>query len=83
MINDAAYWIAISQLSGWKHERLNNLIIRFFHEQKILHSIETGWTSPELNNYLKTLDFIEIVKKGRSNLFKLKGTPEDTELKLF
>lgn len=48
MINDAAYWIALAHLPGWKHERLNNLIIRFFHGQKILltdffHLSETDW----------------------------------------
>lgn len=50
MIKDAAYWISISNLPGWKHERLNNLIIRFFHEQKILvedffHLPENDWKS--------------------------------------
>jgi len=48
MINDAAYWIAIAHLPGWKHERLNSLIIRFFHEQKIqisdfFHLSENDW----------------------------------------
>lgn len=51
--------------------------------KEILDRIETGWTSPKLNSYLKKLDFIEIVKKGGINFFKLKGTIENTELKLF
>lgn len=35
MINDAAYWISIAHMTGWRHERLNNLIIKFFHDRKI------------------------------------------------
>jgi DNA processing protein len=51
--------------------------------KEILYELGTGWTSPELTDYLKKLEFVEIVKKGRNNFFKLKGTTENTELKLF
>ena len=35
MINDAAYWISIAHMTGWRNEKLNSLIIKFFHERKI------------------------------------------------
>jgi predicted Rossmann fold nucleotide-binding protein DprA/Smf involved in DNA uptake len=35
MINDAAYWIALGHLPGWRNERINTLILKFFHGQKI------------------------------------------------
>jgi DNA processing protein len=45
MINDAAYWITFSHLPGWRNERINNLIIKFFHEQKI--SLEEFFQLPK------------------------------------
>jgi predicted Rossmann fold nucleotide-binding protein DprA/Smf involved in DNA uptake len=45
MINDAAYWITLSHLPGWRNERINNLIIKFFHEQKI--SLEEFFQLPK------------------------------------
>lgn len=35
MTNEAAYWIALAHLPKWGHLKINNLIIKFFHENKI------------------------------------------------
>ena len=39
----------------------------------ILTKLTLDWTTQKLNTYLKKLDFIEIVKEKRTNLYKLKG----------
>ncbi len=35
MIQDAAYWIALSQLPRWRSARVNDLIIKFYYENKL------------------------------------------------
>lgn len=35
MMKDTAYWIALAHLPKWGHLKINNLIIKFFHEYKI------------------------------------------------
>lgn len=35
MIKDAAYWISFSHMPQWKHVRLNEIIVKFFHDKKI------------------------------------------------
>jgi len=35
MINEAAYWISIAHLPGWRNKRINEMIIKFHHDQKI------------------------------------------------
>ena len=35
MNNEAAYWIALAHLPKWGYSKINNLIIKFFHEEKI------------------------------------------------
>ncbi len=74
MIDDAAYWIAVSQLSGWKHERLNNLIIRFFHEQKIqlsdfFHLPENEWRSVYQLNEKEIIDLVNVKAEIANNSF--------------
>jgi hypothetical protein len=51
--------------------------------REILKKIETGWSSVKLRTYLKKLDFVEVVKKGGSNFFRIKGSILDRDLKLF
>ncbi len=48
MMKEAAYWIALAHLPRWGHLKINNLIIKFFHENKItvedfFHLQETNW----------------------------------------
>ena len=35
MTNESAYWIALAHLPKWGHLKINNLIIKFFHENQI------------------------------------------------
>jgi predicted Rossmann fold nucleotide-binding protein DprA/Smf involved in DNA uptake len=35
MNKEAAYWIALAHLPGWGHSKINNLIIRFYQENKL------------------------------------------------
>lgn len=35
MINDAAYWITLAHIPGWGYLKMNNLIIKFYHEKNI------------------------------------------------
>jgi hypothetical protein len=84
MNKEATYWITLahdlpmwsfSNKEGWKIEDKNNLIIKFFHENKI--------TPQKLSAKLKNLDFIETGKKGQTNLYKLKGQKVIQQAKLF
>lgn len=69
MINDAAYWIALAHLPQWKHARVNELIIKSFHEQKL--SLEDFFNLPENEwKILYGLNEKEIndLKSARSNV---------------
>lgn len=35
MTNETAYWITLAHLPKWGHKKINDLIIKFFHENKI------------------------------------------------
>lgn len=35
MISDAAYWITLAHLPGWGYLKINNLIVKFHHENNI------------------------------------------------
>jgi len=50
--------------------------------KELLAKLNLTWTSQKLNNYLKKLDFIEVVKEKKTNLYKLKGTSDTTQTKL-
>ena len=76
------------EIVGEPEESIDNKIKKLLEKKpptskEILDKIKTGWSSPQLTNYLKNLDFVEILKKGGTRLFKIKGTTENTELKLF
>lgn len=48
MNKEAPYWIALTHLPRWGHLKINNLIIKFYHESKItivdfFHLSETEW----------------------------------------
>ena len=69
MINDAAYWIAMAHLPRWGYLKLNNLIIKFYHENKI--SIEEFFQLPVTdwsNKYGLEYKEVEDLKKARSEL---------------
>lgn len=69
MNREAAYWIALANLSRWGHLKINNLIIRFFHEQKL--SIEDFFQLSEndwKNQYGLEYKEVEDLKKAKSEL---------------
>ena len=45
MINEATYWIALAHLPRWGYGKINSLIVKFFHDEKI--SIEEFFNLPE------------------------------------
>lgn len=51
--------------------------------KELLAKLNLGWTTQKLNSYLKKLDFIEVVKEKKTNLYKLKGTTDTTQTTLF
>lgn len=51
--------------------------------KELLTKLNLGWTTQKLNSYLKKLDFIEVVKEKKRNLYKLKSTTDSTQTTLF
>lgn len=45
MKNESTYWIALAHLPKWGYGKINNLIIKFFHDEKI--TIEDFFNLPE------------------------------------
>lgn len=69
MNKEAAYWIALAHLPRWGHLKINNLIIKFYHENKL--SIEDFFQLPEndwKNQYGIEYKEIEDLKKAKSEL---------------
>jgi len=69
MNKEAPYWIALAHLPGWGHLKINNLIIKIYHEQKIspedfFQSSENDWK----NQYGLEQNEIEDLKKVKSEL---------------
>jgi DNA protecting protein DprA len=69
MNKEAAYWIALAHLPRWGYLKINNLIIKFYHEQKV--SIEDFFQLPEIdwkNEFGLEYKEIEDLKKAKSEL---------------
>lgn len=69
MNKEAAYWIALAHLPRWGHLKINNLIIKFYHENKL--SIEDFFQLTEndwKNKYGIEYKEIEDLKKAKSEL---------------
>jgi len=69
MEKEAAYWISLAHLPRWGYGKINKLIIKFFHEEKI--SIEEFFNLSEstLNNvYNLNSDEISEIQKAKSEL---------------
>lgn len=69
MNKDVAYWIALAHLPRWRHLKINNLIIQFYHENKLspeefFQLSESDWK----NNYDLESKEIEDLKKAKSEL---------------
>jgi predicted Rossmann fold nucleotide-binding protein DprA/Smf involved in DNA uptake len=69
MNKEAAYWIALAHLPRWGHLKINNLIIKFYHERKL--SIEEFFQLSEndwKNQFGLEYKEIEDLKKAKSEL---------------
>ena len=69
MNKEAAYWIALAHLPRWGHLKINNLIIKFYHERKL--SIEDFFQLSEndwKNQFGLEYKEIEDFKKAKSEL---------------
>jgi DNA processing protein len=69
MNKEAAYWIALAHLPGWGHLKINNLIIKFFHENKLtiadfFQLSENDWKS----QYGLEFKDIEDLKRAKTEL---------------
>ena len=51
--------------------------------KEILLKIKVDWSTQKLTNYLKKLEFIEVIKEKKGNLFKIKGTTGSAQNGLF
>lgn len=51
--------------------------------KEILTKLNLTWTTQKLNSYLKKLNFIEVIKEKKTNLYKLKGKEETAQSTLF
>ncbi len=56
---------------------------RPLNAKELLKKLNLTWTTQKLNSYLKKLDFVEVVKEKKINLYKLKGTTATTQTTLF
>ena len=69
MNKEAAYWIALAHLPRWGHLKINNLIIKFYHENKL--SIEDFFQLSEndwKNQYSIEHKEVEDLKRAKSEL---------------
>lgn len=69
MNKEAAYWIALAHLPRWGHLKINNLIIKFYHENKL--SIEDFFQLSEndwKNQYGIEYKEVEDLKRAKSEL---------------
>lgn len=69
MNKEAAYWIALAHLPRWGYLKINNLIIKFFHEYKL--SIEDFFQLPESDweiQYGLEYKEVEDLKTAKSEL---------------
>lgn len=63
MINETAYWIALAHLPGWETLKINSLIVKFHHENKIsiedfFQLTENDWRNKYLLNEKQISDLL-------------------------
>jgi DNA processing protein len=69
MKNEATYWIALAHLPKWGYSKINSLIVKFFHEEKI--GIEDFFNLPESiwgSKYQLTPQEISDLQNAKSEL---------------
>lgn len=71
---EATYWMALAHLPRWGHLKINNLIIRFFHENKIsieefFQLSENDWRTEYQLDEKQVLDLKQAKSELASNTF--------------
>jgi len=71
---EATYWIALAHLPRWGHLKINNLIIKFFHENKItieefFQLNESDWRNQYQLDEKQVLDLKQAKSELASNAF--------------
>jgi predicted Rossmann fold nucleotide-binding protein DprA/Smf involved in DNA uptake len=69
MKNEAIYWIALAHLPKWGYGKINSLIVKFFHDEKI--TIEDFFNLPEsvwISKYQLNSMEISDLQKAKSEL---------------
>lgn len=74
MMKDAPYWMALAHLPRWGHLKINNLIIRFYHENKIsieefFHLSENDWQTKYLLDEKQISDLRQAKSEVANNAF--------------
>ena len=74
MNNEAIYWIALAHLPRWGHFKINNLIIKFYHENKIsieefFNLSEIAWRTKYLLDEKQISDLLQAKSELASNAF--------------
>ena len=69
MKNEAAYWIALAHLPKWGYAKINSLIVKFFHNERI--TIEEFFNLPETiwsSKYQLNINEISDLQKAKCEL---------------
>ena len=71
---EATYWIALAHLPRWGHLKINNLIIKFYHENKIsieefFQLDENDWKNQYQLDEKQILDLLQAKSELASNAF--------------
>ncbi len=74
MNNEATYWIALAHLPRWGHLRINNLIIKFYHDNKIsveefFNLSENQWRNDYQLDEKQVSDLLQAKSELGSNAF--------------
>src|SRR5450830_418566 len=74
MNREAVYWIALAHLPRWGHLKINNLIIKFYHEQKLsiedfFQLSENDWKNQFGLEYKEIEDLIKAKSELANNAF--------------
>ncbi len=74
MMKDAAYWLSLAHLPRWGHLRINNLIIKFYHENQIsvedfFQLSENDWRTTYLLDTKQISDLQQAKSELASNAF--------------
>lgn len=74
MNNEATYWIALAHLPRWGHLKINSLIIKFYHENRIsieefFHLSENDWRTKYSLDEKQIFDLQQAKSELGSNAF--------------